>query len=212
MTDYFALFDESRRPWLDLEELKAKFLARTAAVHPDRAHHATATEKQAANRRYGELNAAYCCLREPKTRLQHLLELERGHKVEDVQKIPAGAMDLFLEVSRHCRETDAFLAGKANATSPLLKVQSFEQGIALTDNLHGLLEKLNGMYDALIEQMRNLNLAWESAPPVGSPRRIHVLPCGRLEHIYRDLSYLTRWTQQLRERSVQLSFHITAPK
>ena len=36
MADYFALLDEPRRPWLDPEELKAKFHALTATVHPDR--------------------------------------------------------------------------------------------------------------------------------------------------------------------------------
>jgi len=57
----------------------------------------------------------------------------------------------------------------------------------------------------LIAQMRNLNMAWETAPLVGSSTRLHVLPCSRLEHIYREFSYLERWTQQLRERLVQLS-------
>ena len=78
MTDYFALLGESRRPWIDPEELKAKFLALTAQVHPDRVHNASEAEKQAASRRSAEMNAAYNCLREAKTRLLHLLELERG--------------------------------------------------------------------------------------------------------------------------------------
>ena len=48
MTDYFALLGETRRPWLDTEALKAKFLTLTASVHPDRVHNATPTEKQIA--------------------------------------------------------------------------------------------------------------------------------------------------------------------
>jgi len=36
MTDYFALLDEPRRPWLDVSSLKQKFLARSSEVHPDR--------------------------------------------------------------------------------------------------------------------------------------------------------------------------------
>src|SRR5438445_2111306 len=100
MTDYFALLDEPRRPWLDPEVLKARFLALTAEVHPDRVHGATETEKRTANQRYADLNAAYNCLREPKERLLHLLELERGKKPEEVQKIPAGMMDLFAEIGQ----------------------------------------------------------------------------------------------------------------
>ena len=84
MADYFALLDEPRRPWLDPEILKDKFHALAATVHPDRVHRASEPEKQEANQRYAELNAAYRCLREPTKRLRHLLELERGKKIEDV--------------------------------------------------------------------------------------------------------------------------------
>ena len=205
MADYFALLDEPRRPWIDPEVLKVKFHALTAKFHPDRVHLATESEKQAANERYTELNAAYQCLREPKERLRHLLELELGEKVEDVQKISTDTMDLMMEISARCRETDAFLAEKASVPSPLLKVQLFEKGMALADALRLIVERLNGRQQALIVQMSNLNMAWETAPQVGSSNRLHVLPCSRLEHIYRDLGYLNRWTQQLQERLVQLS-------
>ena len=205
MADYFALLDEPRRPWLDPEILKDKFHALAATVHPDRVHRASEPEKQEANQRYAELNAAYRCLREPTKRLRHLLELERGIKVEDVQKISPVTMHLFMEISELCRETDAFLAEKASVTSPLLKVRMFERGMALVDRLNSLVEHLKGRREGLIAQMRNLNMAWETAPLVGSSTRLHVLPCSRLEHIYREFSYLERWTQQLRERLVQLS-------
>ena len=205
MADYFALLDVPRRTWIDSEVLKVKFHALTAKFHPDRVHLATEPEKQAANELYTELNAAYQCLREPKERLRHLLELERGIKVEDVEKISPDTMDLFMEISQRCREADAFLAEKASVTSPLLKVQLFEGGMALVDSLNLLVEHLNGRREELIAQIRHLNMAWETAPPVGSPTRLHVLPCSRLEHIYRHFSYLKRWTQQLEERLVQLS-------
>ena len=59
MTDYFALLNEPRRPWLDPDSLKKKFLALAAGIHPDRIHNADELEKAEANRRYAELNAAY---------------------------------------------------------------------------------------------------------------------------------------------------------
>ena len=206
MTDYFALFGEPRRPWLDPEELKAKFLTFTAEVHPDRFHNAAEAEKQAAGHRYTELNAAYNCLREAKVRLSHLLELELGARPPEVRPIPPATMDLFNQVNQLCREADVFLGGKTAATSPLLKVQMFEMGLALTEKLNARLQELSARREALTEQMKLLNLAWESAPPVGSPARINVLPCARLEHIYREFSFLTRWREQLQERVVRISF------
>jgi len=204
MTDYFALLDEPRRPWLDSNVLKAKFLALSARFHPDRVHHLSEAEKLAAHEHYAELNAAYRCLCEPKERLAHLLELERGSKPEDLQKVPAGAADLFMEVIQVCREADALLVEKVKLSSPVLKAQWFAEGIQATERLRSLQERLNAMRDALTTQLMNLNLAWESAPPFGSPARLNVLPGGRLEQIYRDFSYLERWTQQIQERLVQL--------
>src|SRR6266478_7291458 len=95
MTDYFALLDEPRRPWIEPDSLKRKFFALSAEDHPDRVHQASDAEKVAAQQRYTELSAAYNCLREPKERLRHLLELERGTKPEDIQRIPSDLMDVF---------------------------------------------------------------------------------------------------------------------
>src|SRR5947209_7004515 len=141
--DCFALLNEPRRPWLDSDQLKQRFLALSSEVHPDRVHNAPAAERQAADRRYSELNAAYNCLREPKDRLRHLLELERGAKPEDIERIPPGLMDEFFAVGKLCRDTDAFLAEKAAVTSPMLKVQIFERAQEWTEKLMALQRNVN---------------------------------------------------------------------
>jgi DnaJ-domain-containing protein 1 len=204
MADSFAILNEPRRPWIDLEVLKAKFVALSTEVHPDRMHNHPQGERDAANQHFADLNAAYHCLCEPKERLAHLLELELGTKPEEVQKIPAKTADLFMEVSRVCSEADALLDVKSKLTSPVLMAQWFEKGITATDRLKSLQERLDARRYTLTAQLMNLNLAWESAPSVGCSTRLNMLPCGRLEAIYRDFSYLTRWTQQIRERIVQL--------
>ena len=206
MTDYFALLDEPHRPWLDADALKAKFLALSAAVHPDRVHGASEKKKAAAHQRYAELNAAYNCLREPKTRLRHLLELEQGAKPKQVQQIPPTTMDLFLEVAEVCRGTDSFLADRAKITSPLLKVQMFDRGQEWTDKLMALQQKLNAQQEEAAALLKVMNAAWEMAPAIGAAGRAASLPLERLEQVYQILSYLARWTSQIQERIVQLSF------
>jgi DnaJ-domain-containing protein 1 len=47
VTDYFALLDEPRQPWLDEEALKAKFFALSTSVHPDRVHALPEIERKA---------------------------------------------------------------------------------------------------------------------------------------------------------------------
>jgi len=204
MTDCFALLGETRRPWLDPESLKNKFLTLSAEVHPDRVHNADDTTRHAAQARYTELNAAYNCLRDHKARLRHLLELEIGAKPKDVQEIPPDLSKMFFEVSQLCRDTDAFLAGKSKISSPLLKVQVFERSQQWIDNLSALQQKINSGHDRLLERLKAADDEWNPIAAVGSPDRIALLK--RLEEIYRLLSYFGRWSAQLQERIVQLSF------
>lgn len=207
MTDHFQLLDEPRRPFLDTEALRQRFLKLSSEFHPDRFHNAPETERQQASERYTNLNSAYQNLSEPKERLLHLLELELGARPKDVQRIPPGTMDLFMEVGQLCRDTDAFLAERAKATSPMLKVRLFEQGMDWTDKLNGLQQKVNAKRDELTQELQALNAAWESAPPAGSSDRVGKLPLERLEQIYRIFSYVARWTEQLQERAVQLAMN-----
>jgi DnaJ-domain-containing protein 1 len=197
MTDYFALLDEPRRPWLDPEALKAKFHQRSAELHPDRVHGESAAEKAQAQDRYTELNAAYTSLRQPKDRLLHLLTLELGAKPKDVQNIPPELMELFFEVGKVCLEVDQFLAEKARANSPLLRVQLFEHGEEWRERLNALADRLKAKLAELEEQTKALNPAWGAGG---------TLPLERLEAIYRLTSYYSRWLGQLQERAVQLAF------
>ena len=206
MTDHFALLDEPRLPWIAPEPLKARFLQLAAGFHPDRVHTASEADKLVATGRYQDLNAAYHCLREPRDRLLHLLELESGSKPSDIQRIPPGTMDLFVEVGQMCRDVDSFLHEKSKITSPLLKVRLFEQGQEWTDKLNRLQQQINGRRDELSTELQRLNVVWEKAPPIGSADRPAALPLERLEQIYRIYSYIARWTEQIQERVVQLSF------
>lgn len=198
MTDYFVLLSEPRRPWLDTEALKQKFLAQSAQLHPDRIHSADEAEKSAKSKQFAELNAAYNCLAEPKTRLVHLLELERGVKPHDIQQIPAGLADLFAEVATSCRQADAFLVEKSKATSPLLQVQLFERGQSWVEKLQALQARLTQLREKLTDRLKALDAQW---PDITQ----HPETLAGLEELYRVFSYFNRWNSQIGERIVQLS-------
>lgn len=205
VVDAFALFGEPRRLWPDPDALKERFLQLSGETHPDRFHHLPEPEREAAGQRFEALNTAYQLLRETKPRLQHLLQLESGVKPREVQSFPDELMGVFGEVSTLCRQADAFLVEKERAASPLLKVKLFEQGMEWTDKLTALQARLQTRQAALDAELKTLNHAWETAPPVGAPERPRSLPLVRLEELYRDASYLARWSAQVRERIVQLS-------
>lgn len=203
--DAFALLGEPRRPWLDVDALKLRFLERSAPTHPDRFHSAPEAERLAATERYSELNAAFAILKEPRERLLHLYELEAGAKPRDIQRIPPGTMDLFVDVGQTCRDTDEFLRQKGEATSPMLKLKHLQEGLIWLERLQALQRRVNARRDELWAELQAWNAVWAAAPVEGSSERRAALPIDGLEATYRALSYVERWTGQLQERMVQLS-------
>lgn len=198
MVDYFALLEEPRRPWLDADLLKQKFLALSATAHPDKI--AAEAERGAASKKFAVLNAAYNCLAAPKSRLLHLLELELGAKPKDIQQIPNALADLFAEVAAVCRDADRFLGEKMKAVSPLLQVQLFERAQEWIEKLNTLQKKLGGFYEPLLAELKTLDSKW-----VTGDSAVHRDLLDELEKLYRLFSYFNRWNAQIQERIVQLS-------
>jgi DnaJ-domain-containing protein 1 len=200
MPDYFSFLNERRRPWLDADLLKQKFLALSANLHPDKIHSASESEKSAAAKKFAELNAAYSCLAEPKSRLLHLLELETGSKPKEIQQIPAALADLFAEVAANCRDADNFLTEKNKTSSPLLQVQLFERAQEWIARLDLLRKKLGDLRGQMTARLKSLDVQWIAAD---ANARREMLP--QLDEIYRLSGYFNRWNSQIQERIVQLS-------
>lgn len=203
MTDYFALLNEPRRPWLDPEALKKKFLAFSASVHPDRVHNLSESQRTSAQEHYVALNAAHACLRDPKERLRHLLQLELGVVPQDIQRTPPELIDLFMEVGQLLRQADLLLTEKSKVSSPLLQVQFFERGQEQTDLLLGLQQRLNAKRDALVQSVRELDAIWELTKARGSTREETLRRLQSLLHLF---GFYDRWLAQLNERITRLSF------
>ena len=206
MTDFFALLNEPRRPWINPDSLKEKFLALSGNLHPDRVHNASEPEKQEAGRRYAELNSAFITLADPKTRLQHLLELERGGSLPKIQAVPSNLMDDFMRFGELLRQIDRFLMERDQVTSPMVKVQMFARGQEWTDTISDWRKFLNEVRDKLLVRLEAMNPPWDSAPATGSPERITTLPIAELEAIYQVFGFLAKWQNELRERMVRLAF------
>lgn len=200
MTDLFALLGLPRRPWLDADAVQNAFLARSADVHPDRCHHAPTAEREAATRRFADLNGACACLRDPRERLAHLLLLARGRAPGEVAEVPADALTLFMEVATQCRAADRFLARREAETSPLLKAALFREGVDWSARLQDLHRRLSEHARNALAAIQALDARWPGvdAPP---PAAELLDEAGRL---HRSLTYATRWTGQVEERLQRL--------
>lgn len=201
MTDRFALLNEPRRPWLEEEALKIKFLSISANAHPDKVLTDAVDERKSTEQRYAELNAAYQCLRDPRERVKHLLELELGTKPQQVQSVPGELMDYSLAVAQLCRQVDAFLAEKATKTSALLQIPLFERAQAWREKVDRLQNRVLLQREELLKELKALDSRWVENRAGERKGLLHLL-----EDLSALLGYYDKWRAQLQERLVQLSF------
>ena len=193
MTDYFALLGEPRRPEVDPERVKDTFHRLSREQHPDAV--ASGGEGEGSDD-FARLNQAQATLRDPKTRLRHLLELEYpGARVAGPSVVPPALADLFAPVLTLLRDADALLAKKAAAPSTLAKALLARPEFALREAAESLLEKLDALHAATREELRTFDAAWEPRPPDAAARLVDLQ--GRF-------AYLSRWTEQLHERLFEL--------
>ena len=200
MTDFFALLGEPRRPWLDSDKLKQKFLLLSREAHPDRSYAERGGAESSTDNRFAGINAAYNCLRDPRDRLRHLLQLELGISAREAQSIPGELMNQSLEIGTLCREADRFLDEKSSQTSALIRAQMFERGQELADRLITVQKQIANGRDDLLAEIQKLDTAWEERGPAVSDRILN-----RLKEIESALGFAQRWISQLQERVVRLS-------
>lgn len=127
MTDYFALFVQPRGPSIDLEALEQKYHELARAAHPDRS-------AQPAND-FAEINEAYRILRDPKSRLQHLLTLEGRPPSASSAEVPSDLAKLFMKIA------PAFARNEK-------------------DEIDAITEQLSDYYAMALDQLQRLNAAW----------------------------------------------------
>jgi len=201
MTDYFALLEVPRSPWLDDETLKQKFLVLSGRWHPDRVHEGGESAHAAAQAQFSMINAAYQCLRDPKNRLRHLLMLERGAPPADLQPIEPELMSLFQRVDEVCGRADRILRARRGMTSRLLQVQWLEESQQYLPTLLDLEGEVRAHDQRLQEELRRIGITWTQEDATEISRAALL---GRLEALYRGFGFLKRWKEQLQERRVGL--------
>ncbi|MDQ2824150.1 MAG: DnaJ domain-containing protein [Verrucomicrobiota bacterium] len=192
MTDYFALLEQPRKPWLDAEQLKQKYHGLVRVIHPDR----QSTEDDADDAELARINEAYRILADPKLRLHHLLSLEGVSPSTAGQPIPDRLADLFLEISPLLPEIDR-LVGEAKAAQSALSKSLLEADIVEKRNrVNALLDRVTDLHQNALEELREVDEMWVNKTGKSS---------GQLESLYHQLAYLTRWKDLLEERCFQLS-------
>jgi curved DNA-binding protein CbpA len=183
MTDYFALLEQPRSPWLDPEELKQSFHAKTRHAHPD------ARPDDNSDAAFAQLNEAYQVLRDPKRRLHHFLTLKGEPAAQQAAAIPKEVDELFPAVARLTNEADAVLQkvnGSSNALSRSL--------------LRGEVVRTRAALEETLDRLRQLHTHAEDKLSSADADATDVL-----QDLYLRFSYLARWIAELEEKLVRLT-------
>lgn len=188
MTDYFALLDQPRAPWLDPEELKEAFHRKTLHAHPDVAASDAAGD-------FTTLNEAYQTLQDPKKRLHHLLSLENSTPSSAPQAVPAELGDLFPVIGAVTQRANVLLRKMETASNALARSLLRPELIQVQAELKSLREKIEVLSSESLAQLRSMNSEWAR----NAAQEIPVL-----SELYFRFAYLSRWSVQLDELRLRL--------
>jgi curved DNA-binding protein CbpA len=189
MTDYFALLDQPRAPWLDPDALKEVYHRKTLQTHPDAASRSEQID-------FAQVNEAYQVLQDPKRRLHHLLSLENAAPPSASQTVPAELQDLFLLISGLNQQANKLLEKIRITSNALSRSLLRPEMIEMQKQVGDLRERVRGLFDAATGELREINLEWQK------DRANNLAAFSKL---YYTFSYLGRWSAQLDELSFQLS-------
>ena len=195
MTDYFALLDQPRRPWLDPDKLKQAFHAKSLHAHPDAQRNAETSDQPQAE--FAVLNEAYQVLSDPKRRLHHLLTLE-GHAPSAANNsIPAEVEQLFPAVAALMQEANALVEKGKATNNPLTRSLIKPQILRVQKRIEEMLETLRQLHENDTAELRQFGASTGATEDTWSD----------LQRLYFRFSYVTRWTAELQEQQVQLSLY-----
>ena len=189
MTDYFALLEQPRDPWIDPAALKNAFHRKTLQTHPD-----TATPGRESN--FAELNEGYQVLQDPKRRLHHLLSLEKCVPSSGNQPVPQELQELFLLIGTLNQHANALLEKIRTSTNALSRSLLKPQMVEMQKELESLRDKVRSLEAAANEQLRAINSDWQHN---------RAAQISALSNLYFRFAYLGRWSAQLDELAFQLT-------
>jgi curved DNA-binding protein CbpA len=170
MQDAFAILQLARRPWLEEAEVRAAFQKAAARMHPDAASGSAAD--------FSELTKAYQTLREPASRLRHLIALECPGAASTAQ-LPTESMTLFPIIAAVRQKLES-------ARSPADLASGRTEAKAAD-------KPLQDAMDLALAEVRKADESWPSE-----------VARQALPALQARLAFLEKWQAQLREALLRL--------
>jgi len=153
--DYFTFFGLPRRLNLDLHELEQRFRDLSRKFHPDYYYNASPAERLASLERSSYLNDAYRALRNPVTRLEHLLAIEglASSKSEPgAAKVPPSLLEEVFALNEELDEIRELREAGGDAATLRTRLEAARRPIEAKREQHE-------------QQLADLSRQWDALPP-----------------------------------------------
>jgi curved DNA-binding protein CbpA len=184
MRDLFAVLGEPRQPWLDLEKLEECYRQLSLTTHPDR------LSVPARNDEFSGISEAYRVLKDPKQRIQHLLQLE-GQTPGKENSVPQSLLPLFSQIGDFVARTTNLWQRRGESPNAISKSILQAEIVSLQREVETLLHDAKELFRQAEKATRSLNDSWRAKP-------------DELEKVYSLFGFLTRWIAQLEEWKFRL--------
>ena len=184
MIDFFAVFGLEPRPVIDVDALGDLFANKSKTTHPDHAAHGD----------FATLNEAFRTLRDPASRIWHLLALSD----EELQPKTASpeVSACFGQVANELQRFDRMFQPLSQETSSLLRAVKIREGQAILADLEKLSEGLTGQKQGLLQALAQIDARWPSDQKADR---------DSLAQIASDLRFVEKWLAQIGERRLRLA-------
>jgi molecular chaperone HscB len=151
--DYFAFLGLPRRLELDVQALDRRFRDLSRQFHPDFYYNATPAERLASLERSSYLNDAYRALKQPVSRIEHLLTIEglpMGKSDEQAAKVPPGLLEEVFSLNEELDEIRDLRQSGADPSTLAARLATARQPIeAKRDEHERALAEASAQWDRL---------------------------------------------------------------
>lgn len=183
--DSFAQLRVCRRPYLAEDVVRDAFHRLAAEHHPDKTGGDSAP--------FAQLTAAFEVLRNPVTRLKHLIDLENLASSGVQPGVPPDLVELFPAVAQSRQQIAAAIERRRSAPNALARSLAMVDTASARRSAEQLNQQLEALYSAAIDKLREIDTDWPG-------------PAARagLPLLHARLAFLAKWRDQLCESLLQL--------
>ena len=155
-TDYFSFLGLPRKLRIDMTDLEQRYRALSRQFHPDYFYNASPTERLASLERSSYLNDAYRALRNPVTRVEHLLAIEGLPSAKSdagTAKVPPSLLEEVFALNEELDEVRELRAAGAPPEDWKARIERARRPIDVKRAAHEeQLQQLSVEWDALIDR------------------------------------------------------------